>query len=220
MDGRRSFLSVQTGRSRSNSQRSQTSQRSRGSLERPEPDYGRRASIRIRRIPSSQNLSQTAQQHGENAQLGVDRSNSRRRRSNSAPQRLHEAAAPDFTSRASYMPDISESYPTTSFPTLPDISLPADDPGISQRPITPLESIHIDHARTVSGKPSPRTPQEEEEEDDEYGTDLVDLLDIVGMQFQFNIESLPLARMRLIQSRSRSRHSIHSYECSKFIIRS
>ena len=194
MDGRRlsiprkpvpsSFLGIQAGRPRSNSQRSQRSQRSRGTLEAPGIDYGRRPSIRIRRVPSSQNLSQATQRDTENGQLDVDRSGTGRSRSNSAPQRLYESVTPGVTNRTSYMPEISESSPTTSFPALPvpELILPENGAGTSQTLITPADSVRVDHAPTANRNPLPQTPVEEE---DEYGTDVVDLLDIVGTLFWF-----------------------------------
>ncbi len=185
------FAASGSGRARSNSVRSQLSQRSGVLTPLPENvaldatterrDYDRRPSIRIRRLSSVQNAVPGA--FPAEASVPAEGTTLRRNRSLSEPQR---GTASRLSGRESYMPNLQEetTSPTTGTPRIEFPVAPEQSTPVQQTPPPVKESSMwrpLRRARTNIGQEKER---EREGQDDvghtEYEEDLVDLLDLVG----------------------------------------
>lgn len=196
------FAATGTGRARSNSVRSQRSQRSGVLTPLPENaaldatterrDYDRRPSIRIRRLSSVQNAVPGA--YPAEASGPVEGTTVRRNRSVSEP---HRGTAPRLSGRESYMPNLQEEItsPTTGtpreeFPAFPEQVSPVQQTPPPTRESPPARESSmwrpLRRARTNIGQEKEKEKEREREGQDdgvghtEYEEDLVDLLDLVG----------------------------------------
>jgi hypothetical protein len=178
-----------TGRPRSGSQRSTTSDTN--------TDFDRRPSIRIRRAPSQQPPPRPRSSDSDDHQLpvfteGHHVGTGERSRSNSAPQPLGVAGGSQR--RASYMPDVAEEItsPTTGniqeqieqlAPADANVQadLEAGKAGQSQvNPATVSSWRPLRRARTMIGRTEESQQQRDDREGAEYESELVDILDLVG----------------------------------------
>jgi len=165
----------------SGSQRSQRSQDSQPQRSPEVTDYGRRPSIRIRRFPSSQAINPSYGQASTSASQPIEGRHVGRNRSASEPQRWDFAGQPQRTvtpglaMRQSYMPNVAEETIFSTTGTAQDVILPTPEAHSSGGPYRPLR-----RARTNIGERAP-TPPPKNENDDEYESNLVDVLDLIGM---------------------------------------
>jgi hypothetical protein len=180
-----------TGRPRSGSNRSQGSRESNSTPAAPahdyvgQQDYFRQPSIRIRRLPSLQTVTEANTQantitntpnlghgHGQQGNSTVGRS-----RSNSAPQRLHIATGQEGQEHLAGVTEETIS-PTTGRATH---SIPAvinNDPQPENLP-NPPGSRMSRRLRRVQTSINPNQ--------DDYEDGLVDYLDVVGMRYDLEM---------------------------------
>lgn len=168
------------------------------------------SSIRIRRLPSAQNVQRTGTQAGAPAASQPDTAATGRRRSSSEPQRYGQTLAPpgvDLARQRTHdMPTITEGQTTGSRPQ-PTASESSQD--YHEAPETPprtpslnIEDVSTPAARVITGASAmneagnaaranrglqrfrtsgSNMPRNENPGANEYRSDVVDLLDLVGM---------------------------------------
>jgi hypothetical protein len=182
-------IDPETSRPRSSSRTSHHSLSSQGnsvaSTSNPIPrqNYARRPSIRIRRIPSLQTVTQAntqANSLAQNSQSHARQQQTGRSRSNSAPQRLYIPPALDGQSGQDHLADVTEEAvsPTTGNVT-GTLSRVLDAESDASRPVPPTPGGSRVGRRLRRALSSANA--EEEAHEDDYEDGLVDYLDIVGM---------------------------------------
>jgi hypothetical protein len=168
-----------SGRARSDSVRSQRSQRSTENA-----DFTRRPSIRIRRGPSYQQPPNAGQNNGNENNI-IEGQHIGRNRANSAPQELDHDQIQEAPNnpRLSFVIEEPNS-PTSGIPgRQPDPNLPAPRESDERQRIPSFIRTRTTPRRSLRrARPSLANRKEEpSQEDEEYDQNLVDLLDLVGM---------------------------------------
>ena len=201
------------------------------------------SSIRIRRLPSGFNTPRPGSQQADQTSSQRDLGLTGRRRSQSDPHRYGANLAPpalDISRQRTHeMPTLTEETPgarhapsestqdwyeaqETPRPQTPAIEM--DDGSPAERVITGASNMQDagNAARANRGLQRFRTGGSAMPRDapaaDEYNSDVVDLLDLVGMPWQPTKHFLH--HHRLICSRSGGTHTGHSDKCSKLSLRS
>ena len=143
--------------------------------QRPAAPSSRPSSVRIRRLPSSPNLAQLAAQDGRDKETDQDG----RRRSLSAPQEPQwRSSTPraDLTRQrtSTAMPSVAEDAPYATPETEDQLDVPTQPRRGRFRRASNAMSSMIGRPRTPGGP-------DEYTGSNEYDSELVDLLDVVGM---------------------------------------